>query len=949
MLALVGAAVAVVTPAGAAPVPVAPSGRPAAAPAPAHPTTFADRSPIGSLDTLHEVPGGAHLVGWDFDPSHVRTVLDTYVTVDHVWAKSVRSNLVRPDVGAAHANAGPRHGFDFTIPVPEGQRLICVSAKNIGKGHNTLLGCVRRTFDYGPYGALDTVATTPGRVHVRGWAVDNDSPTAPVVTSVSVDGVAHVLTADLPRPDVAAAHPKAGPDHGFDVSFRVAQGPHTVCVTTTNIGYGSDNSFGCRSVTLNDSPTVGIDQVAQSGGHLLVRGWAFDPDRPTVALTATVGIDGQAHQLTANGSRPDVAAAYPGVGAAHGFQHTYSITEGQHRVCVRIHNVGFGSDVTPPCRSVTLDFTPTAVLSTLAATATGLSVTGWATDPDSAGTVPVRLTVDGHVAQTIPANQTVPGITQAGHAFAAALQAKSGRHAVCATALNIGYGTHDSAPACQKITLALAPLGAFESLKRDPASGGLTVTGWAFDPDTSAALAIEVSVDGAAAPDLTADAARPDIAARYPGLGTAHGIASVLAADAGEHTVCLTARNVGGGTDLSLGCKLVIAANPTPPSAPRKVRATGGYGAATVSWQAPTSDGGAPWTAYTVTASPGGKTVRVAPTATTATVTGLAQKTAYTFTVTAVNVAGTSPAGSSPSITTLAGPPPQTSPAPISTSRYTRNLSTGSAAEQATMRKEGAADARSNPAGHRYLVLLDIGGQDQYDGGVVLSAGIRFVSYSALVRDVNAYVDGYHSAQRSGAPATIALGTNNDMDVSYASGRTWASTVVQPVVAHARGYTGLTIAGANDIEPGFRASYSATRSWVSGYLANTSAPFVFNGSADGCAWSVPNRTCNNGWTMSGLYWLAGGIAPGRVINLPQVYNSTMSAQWKWISLTGIVNGHPRITFGGVLTEYTACAQAGSCGSMTGQTAWSVMWSNLQSDPRLRVGSLPYATDLRIDW
>jgi hypothetical protein len=100
--------------------------------------------------------------------------------------------------------------------------------------------------------------------------------------------------------------------------------------------------------------------------------------------------------------------------------------------------------------------------------------------------------------------------------------------------------------------------------------------------------------------------------------------------------------------------------------------------------------------------------------------------------------------------------------------------------------------------------------------------------------------------------------------------------------------------------------------------------------------------------MAGLYYLAAGAAPTRMQNLPQIYNNTMADQWKFISLTGVAQKSPRINFAGTLTEWTACAQTSSCGSITGRTAWSKMWANLQSDTRLKVGSLPYATDLRID-
>ncbi len=77
---------------------------------------------------------------------------------------------------------------------------------------------------------------------------------------------------------------------------------------------------------------------------------------------------------------------------------------------------------------------------------------------------------------------------------------------------------------------------------------------------------------------------------------------------------------------------------------------TPGDGQATVSWSPP-DDGGAPITGYAVTATPGGVTVRTTG-ATSAIVTGLRNGTAYTFTVTATNVVGTSAASpSSASVT----------------------------------------------------------------------------------------------------------------------------------------------------------------------------------------------------------------------------------------------------------------------------------------------------------
>lgn len=107
----------------------------------------------------------------------------------------------------------------------------------------------------------------------------------------------------------------------------------------------------------------------------------------------------------------------------------------------------------------------------------------------------------------------------------------------------------------------------------------------------------------------------------------------------------VTATNAKGTGPAS---PLTAAVTPgvTVPDAPRDVTAGSMGNAVTVTWTAPAYDGGQAVTGYTVTASPGGRTVNTAAGVTEAEVTGLTAGTGYTFVVAARNATGAGPASS---------------------------------------------------------------------------------------------------------------------------------------------------------------------------------------------------------------------------------------------------------------------------------------------------------------
>jgi hypothetical protein len=161
---------------------------------------------------------------------------------------------------------------------------------------------------YAPTGVLVGVGRRPGGISLGGWARDQDVPNGPIAIRITVNGqTAGTVKANSMRADGALDF------NGFVPTN--ATGNVTVQAWAQDDVGTLETNLGSKSITLSSDPVGYLDDVQSGASSVWVRGWAIDPD---VAAPISVHVyqDGAfVTAATADSTRNDVAAAYPGYGA----------------------------------------------------------------------------------------------------------------------------------------------------------------------------------------------------------------------------------------------------------------------------------------------------------------------------------------------------------------------------------------------------------------------------------------------------------------------------------------------------------------------------------------------------------------------------------------------------------------------------------------------------------
>lgn len=209
-----------------------------------------------------------------------------------------------------------------------------------------------------------------------------------------------------------------------------------------------------------DSPFGTIDGTKLIPGGFKLWGWALDPNTSD-SIPVHVYLDRQGVAIVnASDYRWDVGAAYPGLGAYHGYGASLTAASGTHEACVYGINTGAGDNTQIECHTVTLTGNPIGAIQGLSLSGGRIQAAGWAIDPDTASPIGVHFYINGQFAGSADATLDRQNVIDdypeygAGHGFSADLPKVAGENQVCAYGLNTAAGVN-TLLGCSNIYVAL--------------------------------------------------------------------------------------------------------------------------------------------------------------------------------------------------------------------------------------------------------------------------------------------------------------------------------------------------------------------------------------------------------------------------------------------------------------------------------------------------------------
>jgi hypothetical protein len=293
-----------------------------------------------------------------------------------------------------------------------------------------------------PFGFIDSMAQGPsGSVTFSGWAIDPSASGAPSQVRVDAPGVSTTLTADQSRPDVGAAYPNYGSDHGYSGSLTMAgPGYQHVCVTALRNDGGPSTLIGCRYVYIDDptgsGPVGSFTLLRGIPGGFTVSGTVHDPSSPSSPLSMYIEVNGARIANLTSAAKTGAFWVQPA-----------GLVAGTADVCAVAMNIGSGPNMRFACSTVAIQSAPpVGGWDWVGGNPQGdIGFTGWAYDPETLGPIQVEVAIDGR-RWRFTANQyrsslaSMLGGYGGNHGWGATVHVGTGVHHVCIGPVDVPTG-----------------------------------------------------------------------------------------------------------------------------------------------------------------------------------------------------------------------------------------------------------------------------------------------------------------------------------------------------------------------------------------------------------------------------------------------------------------------------------------------------------------------------
>ena len=187
-------------------------------------------------------------------------------------------------------------------------------------------------------------------------------------------------------------------------------------------------------------PWSNVELVQQTPLAMRFAGWALDPDS-TDPIDIHAYVDSEGTRHVANLERPDIGAAFPDSGSAHGFDITLPIPPGSHSICLYAISIGKGRNDIIGCARTT--GSPIGFFEGVGREPGWIGVSGWSLDPDTQDSILVDIYVDGRYIHTtgavVPRGDVAKAFNGYGeqHGFWARVPVGPGLHTVCLWGISV--------------------------------------------------------------------------------------------------------------------------------------------------------------------------------------------------------------------------------------------------------------------------------------------------------------------------------------------------------------------------------------------------------------------------------------------------------------------------------------------------------------------------------